>query len=96
MAAVPVSALAGDRHEGRHEFRGGHERFEHGPFFGFGFFPAPFYAAPYYAYAPAGLRLAAGLLGEPALRGRLGPLHLRAAVGAGAMGLPVGTTTPGA
>ncbi len=58
MAAVPMPALAGDRHEGRHESRGGHERFErherfeHGPFFGFGFYPTPFYAGPYYAYAP--------------------------------------------
>jgi hypothetical protein len=58
MAAVPMPALAGDRHESRHEFRGGHERFERherfeqGPFIGFGFFPTPYYPAPYYAYAP--------------------------------------------
>jgi hypothetical protein len=56
MTAVPVPALAGDRHEDRREFRGGHERFErherfeHGPFIGF--FPTPYYPAPYYAYAP--------------------------------------------
>ena len=55
MAAVPLPALAGDGgHEGRHEFRGGHERFERRdrehfrePFIGFGFYPYP-----YYAYAP--------------------------------------------
>lgn len=58
MTAVPVPALAGDRHEDRREFRGGHERFErherfeHGPFIGFGVFPTPYYPAPYYAYAP--------------------------------------------
>lgn len=52
MAAMPVPVLARDRHESRHEFHGGHERFEHGPFIGFGFYPAPYYAAPYYAYAP--------------------------------------------
>ncbi len=58
MATMPMPALAGDRHEDRREFRGGHERFErherfeHGPFIGFGFFPTPYYPAPYYAYAP--------------------------------------------
>src|SRR6267378_2206570 len=57
MAAVPVSALAWDGHGGRHEFRGGHERFErfgrfHRPFVGFGFSPYPYYAAPYYGYVP--------------------------------------------
>jgi len=35
----------------------------------------------------AGLLLAAGVLGEPALRRRLGSVHVRAAVGAGATGL---------
>ena len=63
MAAVPVPALAPDGHEGRqefrHEFRGGHERFErfHRPFFGYGFYPYhpypcsypyPYYGPPYY------------------------------------------------
>ena len=58
MAAVPVPGLARDGHEGRHEFRGGHERFEHhGPFFHrplYGFYypypyyPYPYYGAPYY------------------------------------------------
>ena len=52
MAAVPVPALARDHgHDGRHELRGGHERFEghdfHRPFIGYGFYPYP-----YYAYAP--------------------------------------------
>jgi hypothetical protein len=58
MAAVPVPALARDGHEGRHEFRGGHERFErhgrferfHRPFFGYGFYPYPYYPYPYYPY----------------------------------------------
>ena len=58
MAAVPVSALAGDGHRGRHEFRGGHERFGrherferfHRPFIRFGF--NPYYATPYYGYVP--------------------------------------------
>jgi hypothetical protein len=58
MAAVPVSALAGDGHGGRHEFRGGHERFGrherferfHRPFIRFGF--NPYYATPYYGYVP--------------------------------------------
>jgi hypothetical protein len=58
MAAVPLPALAGDGgHEGRHEFRSGHERFERRerfehfrePFITFGFYPYPY---PYYAYAP--------------------------------------------
>jgi len=57
MAAVPLPALAGDGgHEGRREFRGGHERFERRerfehvrqPFITFGFYPYPY---PYYAYA---------------------------------------------
>jgi hypothetical protein len=52
MAAVPLPALARDRHDGAQEFRGGHERFEgherfRQPFIGFGFYPSP-----YYAYAP--------------------------------------------
>ena len=57
MTAVPVPALARDGHEGRHEFRGGDEQFEHHgrfehfrhfhrPFIGFGFSPY------YYGYAP--------------------------------------------
>jgi hypothetical protein len=60
MAAAPVPALARDGHEGRHEFRGGHERFEHHGHFGhfhrplYGFYypypyyPYPYYGAPYY------------------------------------------------
>jgi hypothetical protein len=64
MAAVPVPALARDGgHGGRHEFRGGHERFErhgehfgrfHRPFYGFyrypyyPYYPYPYYGAPYY------------------------------------------------
>jgi hypothetical protein len=55
LAAVPLPAwAAGDSgHDGRHEIRGSHERFRgperfgHGPFIGFGFYPSP-----YYAYAP--------------------------------------------
>ena len=58
MAAVPVSAHAGDGHGGRHEFRSGHERFGrherferfHRPFIRFGF--NPYYATPYYGYVP--------------------------------------------
>lgn len=49
MAAVPVPALALDGgRDGRHEFRGGHERFGRfqRPFIGFG------YSYPYYAYTP--------------------------------------------
>ncbi len=42
VAALPMPALARDGgHDGRHEFRSGHERFEVG-----------FYPYPYYAYAP--------------------------------------------
>lgn len=54
LAAAPVPAWAardgGPWHDGRHEIRGGHDRFErherfaHGPFIGFGFFPSPYYA----------------------------------------------------
>ena len=56
MAAVPMPALARDGgHDGRHEVRGGHERFERRErfehfrqaFIGFGYYPYP-----YYAYAP--------------------------------------------
>src|SRR5215470_7131895 len=55
LAAVPLPAWAArdNGHDGRHEMREnherfrGHERFEHGPFVGFGFYPSP-----YYAYAP--------------------------------------------
>lgn len=56
MAAVPVPALARDGgHGGRHEFRGGHERFQHHgrfghfhrPFYGF-YYPYPYYPYPYY------------------------------------------------
>ncbi len=63
MAAVPVPALARDGHEGRHEFRGGHERFErhgrferfHRPFFGYGFYP--YHPYPYsYPYPTMALR----------------------------------------
>ena len=66
MAAVPVPALAWDGHGGRHEFRGGHERFgrherferfgRHERFQHFGRFNRPFigvypyYSAPYYPY----------------------------------------------
>jgi hypothetical protein len=56
MAAVPTPALARDGgHGGRHEFRGGHERFEHhdGRFEHFGHFHRPFhgfYPYPYYPY----------------------------------------------
>jgi hypothetical protein len=65
MAAVPIPALARDGghgfnggprfhggHEFRHEFRGGHERFErfHRHFFGYGFYPYPYYPYPYYPY----------------------------------------------
>jgi hypothetical protein len=55
MAAVPIPALARDGgHGGRHEFRGGHERFRrherferfHRPFIGV----YPYYSAPYYPY----------------------------------------------
>ncbi len=58
MAAVPLPALAEDGgHQVRHEFRGGHERFERRerfehfrqPFVTFGFYSNPY---PYYAYAP--------------------------------------------
>ena len=55
LAAVPLPAWAArdSGHDGRHEIRDsherfrGHERFEHGPSIGFGFYPSP-----YYAYAP--------------------------------------------
>ena len=55
LAAVPLPAWAArdNGHDGRHEMREnherfrGHERFEHGPFVGLGFYPSP-----YYAYAP--------------------------------------------
>jgi hypothetical protein len=55
IATLPLPAWAawdGGRsggHETRanHERFGGHERFEHGPAIGFGFYPSP-----YYAYAP--------------------------------------------
>jgi hypothetical protein len=54
VAALPMPAMARENgHDGRLESRGGHERFqsherfEHGPFVGFGFYPSP-----YYAYAP--------------------------------------------
>ncbi len=61
MAAVPIPALARDGgHGGRHEFRGGHERFRHhGRFERFGRherferFHRPFigvYPYPYYPY----------------------------------------------
>ena len=60
MAAVPIPALARDGgHGGRHEFRGGHERFRHHgrferfhrPFIGvypYPYYPYPYYGAPYY------------------------------------------------
>ncbi len=60
VAAVPVPALArGGGHgfhggfHGGHEFRGGHERFEHRRFEHFhgpGFYP--YYGCPYGVYAP--------------------------------------------
>ena len=56
MAAVPIPALARDGgHGGRHEFRGGHERFgRQERFQHFGRFNRPrvypYYPAPYYPY----------------------------------------------
>ncbi len=48
LAVVPLPAWARDSgHDGRHEMHGTHERFERGPFIGFGISPSP-----YYAYAP--------------------------------------------
>jgi len=57
IVPLPAWAARGGGHEGRHELRGGHERFERSerfehfrqPFIAFGFYPYPY---PYYAYAP--------------------------------------------
>jgi hypothetical protein len=61
LAALPMPAMARENaHDGRHEARGGgerfqgHERFEHRPFVGFGFYPSPYYAyaSPACAWQP--------------------------------------------
>ena len=93
LAAVPLPAWAArdGAHEDRHETRGsheqfhGHERFGHGPAIGFGFYPSP-----YYAYAPPACAWQPGYaVNQPC--GCVGSVHLRTTVGAGAVGLPIGT-----